>query len=489
MAAGAAGITLPGAADIFNGAPREDRPNIVFIMADDLGYGHLGCYGQEKIQTPHIDRLAGEGMRFTQAYAGSTVCAPSRAVLMTGQHGGHASVRGNSGGIPLRENDVTVAEVLQQAGYTTGCFGKWGLGEAGTSGVPTEQGFDEFVGYLHQIHAHFYYPEYLWKNEEKFPLPGNILSGGSARGARQPGNAGGRRTQYAPEVIMQHALRFMRANQDRPFFCYLPTVIPHVELEAPREEFEQYAGQFEEEACKDPRPGYAGNQQPKATLAAMISYLDNNVGRVVDLLEEAGIADNTLIIFTSDNGPQSGYCTYPDFFNANGPLRGYKRDMYEGGIRVPAVARWPGRIPAGSESDHAWYFPDVMPTLAELAGTSVPERAATDGLSIAPSLLGAEAAGRDQQEHECLYWELGADRSEDETAFRQAVRAGAWKAVRPTGGAEVELYNLEEDLDESNDLAAERPEMLEQMTAYLEEAHVRPRPQVEPVKVQGRRYR
>lgn len=458
-------------------AAEERPPNIVFIMADDLGYGHLGSYGQQIIQTPHLDRMAAEGTRFTQVYAGNTVCAPSRSVLMTGLHMGHTPVRGNSGGIPLRHEDVTVAEVLKEAGYTTGIFGKWGLGEAGTSGVPTQQGFDSAFGYLHQIHAHFYYPEYLWKNEMKFPLPGN------SGGGRLPGNADGERTQYAPDVITEQALHFIRANQDRPFFLYLPTVIPHVEVVAPPASLARYEGQFEEEACYDKRPGYAGSETPKAMYAAMITHMDQNVGRVLALLGELGLEENTIVFFTSDNGAQGGNCVNSEFFNASGPLRGRKRDMYEGGLRVPMIVRWPGKVPAGRTSDHVWYFPDVLPTLAELAGAETPD--GLDGISVVPDLMGSE----EQPRHDYLYWELGFGEYADGPNLKQGVRMGDWKAVRQSRHDAIELYNLSRDLGETNNVAAQHPDIIAEMEACMDTCRVAPRPQVEPVKVLGRRYR
>ncbi len=449
-----------------------DRPpNIVFIMADDLGYGHLGSYGQERIETPNLDRLAREGIRFTQVYAGAPVCAPSRSVLLTGLHGGRTPVRGNSGGIPLRSADVTLGEVLQPAGYATGVFGKWGLGEYGTAGMPTRQGFDEFAGYLHQIHAHFYYPAYLWKNETRWPLPGN------EGGGRRPADAGGERTQYAPDEILEHALNFVRANQDRPFFAYIPTVIPHVEVTAPAEDIARYADRWEEDACADPRPGYAHSSRPKATYAAMITHMDANVGRILDLLEELALVENTLVLFTSDNGAQHGYCTEAEFFDANGPLRGYKGSMYEGGLRVPTIARWPGVIEPGSVSDEVWYFADVMPTLADVAGTRAP--AGLDGISVVPALRGGELRRDDP-----LYWELGS-----ESSLAQAVRLGRWKGVRTSPGQRIELYDLEADAAEEHDVSVEHPELVDRVERCFEDCRLPPRPQVEPVKVRGRAYR
>ncbi|MCZ6514873.1 MAG: arylsulfatase, partial [Acidobacteria bacterium] len=334
------------------GATQQDRsaerPNIIFIMADDLGYGHLGSYGQEKIATPHIDQLAAEGMRFTQSYAGATVCAPSRSVLMTGLHGGRSPVRGNLGGQPLHDEDITLAEILKQAGYQTGGFGKWGLGVEGTSGHPLDQGFDEFVGYLHQVHAHFYYPYWLTDGH------GTLLL---------PENEGRKQARYAHDVIAERALEFIRKNKDQPFFCYLPVTIPHVELAVPESSLEQYQGRWPETpGAEEKRPGYIVSQTPKATYAAMVSHLDRDVGRIAALVKELGIDQRTLIIFTSDNGGQSGVDVQEEFFQANGELRGYKGSMYEGGLRVPMIARWPGRIRPGAVSDHITHFADMMPT-------------------------------------------------------------------------------------------------------------------------------
>jgi arylsulfatase A-like enzyme len=427
-------------------APEQTKPNIIFIMADDLGYGHLGVYGQEKILTPNIDQLAAEGMRFTQAYAGSTVCAPSRSVLMSGQHGGHTPIRSNGGGTSLADDDLTVAEVMKQAGYSTGGYGKWGLGMVGYPGHPNKQGFDEFVGYLHQVHAHFYYPYWLTENEGKLMLPGN---------------EGRQRGEYSQDVIVGRALDFIRANKDGPFFCYMPVTIPHVELAVPEESLKQYLGKWEETpGHQEKRRGYIVSETPKATFAAMISHLDRDVGRVVDLVGELGIEDNTVIIFTSDNGAQSRYDVNEEFFQASGPLRGYKGSMHEGGLRVPLIVRWPGKVAAGAVSDHVTYFPDVMPTFAELAGAEKP--AVTDGISIVPTILGA-SAGRAQETHDWLYWEL-VDREGSPT--RRGARHGDWKYVQNTMADPVELYNLAADLGEQQNQAAERPELIEQFEQY-----------------------
>jgi arylsulfatase A-like enzyme len=439
-----------------------EKPNIVFIMADDLGYGHLGCYGQKHIRTPQLDRMASEGIRFTQAYAGCSVCAPSRSVLMTGLHGGHSPVRGNSGGIPLHEEDVTVAEVLHSAGYRTGCFGKWGLGEHGTTGMPNKQGFDEFFGYLHQIHAHFYYPEYLWKNDEKYPLPGN---------------SEGKQTQYTHDEMVEQALGFIRANRKERFFLYVPFAIPHYELLVPEDSLIEYRGKFPEKPYKGRgrKPGYPrdyGMQAtPKAAIAGMITRMDRNIGRIMSLLDELGLNDNTVVFFTSDNGP-SGGAGAPEFFEASGRLRGLKGSFYEGGIRVPFIALWPGKIKAGTVSEHVCYFADVMPTLAELGGVKGPS--GIDGISIVRSLLGE--AG--QKEHEFLYWE---------SKSRAAVRMGNYKAVRHRDKS-LELYDLSKDPVESNDIASKEPEIVAKIEQYMKETRTVPRAQIEPKRPQGRKY-
>lgn len=451
LALGLAGPVLlsarPVAAQL---APKEEGPppNIIFIMADDLGYGHLGSYGQEKINTPHLDRLAAEGMRFTQAYAGESVCAPSRSVLMTGMHNGHTRIRANGPGMFLFPVDVTVAEVLKQAGYATGAFGKWGLGDHGTTGVPWQQGFDAFTGQLHQVHAHFYYPYWIWHNDQRYPLYEN---------------EGEQQNRYVQDVIHEQALEFIRTHHDEPFFAYLPYIIPHSELAVPDESEAPYLDAFPKVMLDDRREGYIDAEHGYATYAGMISRLDLYVGQVMDLLEKLGIADNTLVIFTSDNGPQGGGMSDPlvEFFDGNGPLRGTKGELYEGGIRVPLIARWPGHIAPGSVSDLPVYFPDVMPTLAEVAGTSAPEN--LDGFSFLPTLLGEG----EQKEHAFMYWAHGGPNGPPHS---QAARMGTWKAVQPGRDAPLELYNLQEDLDESNDVAREHPDLVETFKDYFDRA-------------------
>ncbi|WP_231962081.1 arylsulfatase [Symmachiella dynata] len=449
------------------------RPNFVFIMADDLGYAGLSCYGQKKYSTPRIDQMAREGMRFTQVYAGCTVCASSRSVLMTGLHTGHTPVRGNTGGIALADSDITVAEVLKGVGYRTACIGKWGLGEHGTTGIPNKQGFDRFFGYLHQIHAHFYYPKFLWDQDEKFVLEGNDGFSG----------------QYTHDVIVDRAMQFLReqAKEDDPFFLYLPLTIPHYELLVPEDSLEEFRGKYPETPYTGRRKkvgfpdDYAAQPHPKAATAAMITRMDRDVGRILDLLQELKLDENTLVFFTSDNGATGGPSD-PDFFQACGPLRGYKRDLYEGGIRVPMIARWPGHIKAGSVNDHVWYFADVLPTLSELAKTDAPKT--TDGLSVVPALLGEKAAGRAQAKHDYLYWE----HPNHHERLLQAVRLGDWKAIRLDAGLPLELYNLRTDVGEKTDVAADHPSVVQQMEQIIKSAHEEPPPQIEPKPPAGRQY-
>lgn len=449
------------------------RPNVLFIMADDLGHAHLGCYGQTKIATPNIDRLAAEGLRFKQAYAGCSVCAPCRSVLMTGYHMGHTPVRANMGAVPLFDADVSVAEVLKGGGYATGCFGKWGLGEDGSEGVPYKQGFDEFFGYLHQVHAHFYYPDYLWENDRKFVLEGN---------------ADGGRGRYAHDEIVDRALDYLRrqSTSDEPFFCYVPVTIPHVELVVPEDSLAPYRGKFDEVPIDDPREGYIDADEPFATYAGMISRMDRDVGRLVAALDELGIAENTLVIFTSDNGAQGGGPWQPllETFDGNGRLRGSKGSMYEGGIRAPLIARWKGTIEPGRTSDVPCYFADVMPTLAELAGPEAQKRVPgdVDGRSLVPVLAGRSLDESDPPRF--LYWELGGERR-----LAQAVRWGKWKAVRPRPEAALELYDLSVDEGESKDLAAEQPDVVATIEAYLKTARTAPRQQIAPTPPEGQRYR
>lgn len=424
-------------ATVGHAQPAPRRPNIIFIMADDLGYGDLGCYGQTRIKTPHIDKLAAEGMRFTQCYAGSTVCAPSRSCLMTGQHTGHTLIRGNAR-IPLRPEDTTIAEVMKGAGYATGIVGKWGLGEPDTTGVPNRQGFDHWFGYLNQRNAHNYYPDHLWRNEERHPLPANE---GDGRGA------------YTHDLFTEDALQFIDDNTAQPFFLYLPYTIPHANNELGRETGD---------GMEVPSQGeYADTDWPhvEKSAAAMISRLDADVGRIMARLRERGIDEHTVVFFTSDNGPHNEGGHDAEFFESRGPLRGVKRDLYEGGIRVPMIARWPGVIRAGAVSDTPWAFWDVLPTAAEVAGVLPPD--GIDGVSVLPTLRG-EA----QTPHKCLYWEFY------ERGFDQAVLMHPWKGVRrKRGGDKLELYNLDDDIGETTDLAAKHPDIASRIAEVMRDAH------------------
>ena len=441
--AGAAGLTACG--------PKlPEHPNLIYILADDLGYGDIGVNGQKLIQTPNIDRLAAEGIQFSQHYAGSTVCAPSRCCLMTGMHTGHSVVRGNrpmkpEGQAPMPEGTVTIAQLLHDAGYVTGMFGKWGLGGPGSVSEPMNAGFDEFYGYNCQRHAHRYYTDYLWHNRERDSLPENRNN---------------QMVTYSQDKIMEYLLKFIRDYHDTTFFLYAPFTLPHAELQVPDENRAPYMGKFKETPFKGGY--YRAQEYPKATFAGMVSRLDKDVGRIVNLVQTLGIADHTLLIFTSDNGPHKEGGADPDFFDSNGIFRGYKRDLYEGGIREPFIAWWPGIIAKGSHSDHLSAFWDFMPTACDLVGISSPE--GIDGISYLPALL-----GRHQPAHDYLYWEF------HEQGGKQAVRMGDWKAVRLQVSRmehpATELYNLAEDPSETHDLSSEKPEILKKIETIMETAH------------------
>ena len=452
------------------------KPNIIYIIADDLGYGDLGSFGQQQIQTPNLDRMASEGMRLTQHYSGSTVCAPARSVLMTGFHSGRTQIRGNReqlpiGQYPMMYGTVTIANLLQKQGYATGGFGKWGLGYPGSSGVPSLQGFDEFFGFLCQRRAHFFYPEFLFhdvrgRELQKVFLEGNVVDDDpSARpGSGRPIN----RVHYSADVIHNESMRFIEENRNRPFFLYYPTQIPHASLTVPDESLALYLDE-DGNSIFDEEPHNFGHytEQPftKAVYAAMVTHLDTQVGEILDKLEALGIAGNTLVIFTSDNGSHSEGGYHYSMLNSNGPLRGGKRDLYEGGIRVPTIAWWPGAIEPGTVNSHISGFQDILPTFAELAGVQAPP--GIDGISMLPVLLG----DGEQDQHEYLYWEF------HEQGGKQAVRAGNWKAVRLNvranpDDASVELYHLADDIGEENNVASYHPEIVEQMLGYMREAHI-----------------
>jgi arylsulfatase A-like enzyme len=422
---------------------RTQPPNIVWIMLDDLGHGDLGCYGQKRIKTPNIDALARQGMRFTNCYAGASVCAPSRSVLMTGLHTGHTSVRANAGTVPLRPEDHTVAQMLKSSGYTNGLFGKWGLGDAGSTGVPSRKGFDESFGYLHQIHAHDYYTDFLWRNDGRSPLPGN---------------KDGKRTQYSADVIADKSLEFVRQNREKPFFLYVATTLPHAKYEVP-----------------DLTP-YADEQWPEneKTYAAMVTRADRHVGSLLRLLDELDLAKNTVVFLTSDNGGPSSDSHSADFFGSNGKLRGQKGQLYEGGLRVPMLVRWPGHIAAGVTSDVPWSFCDFYPTAASIAGSKAPS--GLDGASLVRVLTGES---RDFPAR-LLYWEqYQFDRKTNDlrtSTLTQAGRLGNWKAVRSKPAGALELYDLQNDASEQHDVAAQHPAVIAKMDSLLKAAHRDPRP-------------
>lgn len=440
-------------------AEGADQPNLVFVMADDLGYGDLGCFGQAVIETPRLDEMAAEGMKFTQFYAGNTVCAPSRSVLMTGQHMGHTHVRGNAGGDDmliqsLREQDITVAEVLKSAGYTNALIGKWGLGEMDQPGSPLRQGFDRFFGYLNQVHAHNYYPEFVWNNDKKMPLR-NVVERNERSYGGFVGGAATKRIDYTHDLFVEEARQFIGQHQQGPFFLYLPLTIPHANNEGTR---------MTGDGAEVPDYGiYADRDWPSQDKgqAAMITRMDGDIGRILDYLRELEIAENTLVFFTSDNGPHDEAGHDLERFDPSGPLRGTKRALYEGGIRVPAIAWWPDTIAAGSTSTHVAYFGDWMATAAELAGTDPPDN--IDSISFAPTLKGQA----DQQEkHDYLYWEFY------EQGSRQAVRFGDWKAIRqPMRTGDIELYDLSNDLGEEKNVASNHPDLVAKAAEMMDEAH------------------
>jgi arylsulfatase A-like enzyme len=431
------------------GADAPRPPNILLVLADDLGYGDLGCYGQKKIRTPNLDRLAAEGVRFTQVYAGSTVCAPSRCALMTGLHTGHCRTRGNGGGgspksnVPLGPEDPCVAELLKKAGYATALVGKWGLGEEGSTGVPTKKGFDHFFGYLNQHHAHNYYPDFVWRNEQKVALP-NPQS--------KVENVAEKFVTYVPDLCLEEGLKFIEANRAKPFFLYYATTLPHANNEKTRAAGEGNEVPSDEPYSKEAWP------KPEKNKAAMITRLDADVGKLLAKLKELGLEKDTLIVFTSDNGPHQEGGNKADFFASSGPHRGIKRSLTDGGIRVPAIARWSGVIKPGGVSDHVWAFWDFIPTACELAGAKAPE--GLDGISFAPSLTGKG----DRKTHEFLYWEF------HEGGFRQAVRHGNWKAIRLAPRQPLELYDVVKDPAERSNVARDHPDVVARIESYLQSA-------------------
>ena len=431
--------------------------NVIFILCDDMGYGDLGCYGQKYTHTPNLDRMAEEGMQFMQHYAGCPVSAPSRCSIQTGLHTGHTQVRGNrevrpEGQMPMAAGTYTIARLMKSAGYATGIFGKWGLGLPGSESTPNKMGYDEFYGYNCQRQAHTYYPDHLWHNETKVELPGNNKE----------------RKSYSQDMIHAQAMEFIRSNKKAPFFAMLTYTIPHAELALPNDKFlKMYEGKFEEKpyinekGYQEGKGGYNTCMQPKATFSAMISRLDSYVGEIMAELKKQGIAENTMVFFSSDNGPHTEGGADPKFFQSNGPLRGVKRDVYEGGIRVPFLAWSPSNIPAGVKTQHMAAFWDLMPTLADISKTSV--AGYTDGISYLPTLLGKPC---EQNEHKFLYWEF------HEQKGRQAVRVGNWKLIRQpiNGETRVELYDISQDIHEDRNLATMYPAKVAELVTIMDNA-------------------
>lgn len=439
----------------------QSRPNIIFILADDLGIGDVGCYGQQKILTPNIDKMAKAGMRFTQMYAGTSVCAPSRASFMTGLHTGHTPVRGNmgfkpEGQYPLPEGTITVASVLKNAGYTTGDFGKWGLGYPGSTGVPNKQGFDIFYGYNCQSLAHNYYPDHLWQNDQKIELPENKLKD----------------SVYSADLIHQHALDFLQQQNNKPFFLFLSYTLPHAALSVPHDSmYDFYVKKFNDQPLGKNDKNVkryekaAFEPYPHAAYAAMVSRLDKYVGDVITALEKQGKLENTLIIFSSDNGPHKEGGNDPEFFNSNGIYKGIKRDLYEGGMREPFIVMWKGKIKPGTTNDHIGAFWDLFPTFQELAGLKPSTN--IDGISMVPTLTGKD---KQQKQHDYLYWEF------QEEGGKQAVRLGNWKGIKlnvtEKENPALELYDLTNDVEETKDIAAQHPDIVKRIDSIMQQAHI-----------------
>lgn len=467
--------------------PEKSKPNIVFILADDLGYGELGCYGQEKIQTPNLDRLAKQGVRFTQHYTGAPVCAPARCVLMTGQNLAHAEIRGNRdsgngrifpGQWPITDEIITIAEVLKEEGYTNGAFGKWGLGPSNTTGSPMKQGFDRYYGYNCQRNAHSFYPPFLDSNEKEarvnnFPIPGHF---------RQPAGEvkaeDYRAEKYAPDLILNEAVKFLDKNKDKPFFLYLPFVEPHVSMQPPQEWLDRYPKEWDKEhGAYRGQNGYLPHPRPRAAYASMISDLDEHVGTILERLKRHGLEENTIVVFTSDNGPTHGgrdpnfhiggaACT---FFNSNDGMKGFKGSCYEGGIRIPCIVRWPGKAKPNTTCTTPSYFPDWFPTLAKVSGAQLPQQQQLDGIDLTSAIQGNEVSPRTEP----MIWDFSG------YSGIVAIRDGDWKAIRlntrKKKPGQWQLYNLANDRNETSDLAKKHPEIVKQLeTKFIETRTVEP---------------
>lgn len=443
--------------------PAAQKPNVIYILADDLGYGDVGVFGQKDIRTPHLDKLAAQGMKLVQHYSGSTVCAPSRSTLMTGLHTGHTPIRGNreiqpEGQTPLPAGIMTLPKMFKAQGYATGAFGKWGLGYPGSEGSPNNQGFDEFFGYNCQRLAHNYYPYYLRHNDEKVMLPENAGRGTGT---------------YGPDLIQEKTLEFIKQHKDQPFFMYVPHVLPHAELLVPDDEIRKsYLGKFEEKPHKGYDEGpkyrlgpYGSTPTPKTDFAAMITRLDMHVGQIIALLEELDLTDNTFVVFTSDNGPHKEGGANPEYFDSNSIYKGMKRDLYEGGIRVPTIMKWPGHIPAGHSTDYLSCFWDMLPTFADLVETTI--TTPHDGISILPTLL-----GKTQPERKYLYWEFYYNGNRP---GKKALRRGDWKLISnqvwASGPENYELYNIAKDPSENDNLASAYPEKVAELSKLMKASH------------------
>jgi arylsulfatase A-like enzyme len=457
----------------------KSKPNIIYIYADDLGYGELGSYGQTKIKTPNLDRMAKEGMRFSQHYSGAPVCAPSRSILMTGKHSGHSYIRGNyelggfadsleGGQMPLHEGAYTIAKMLKERGYSTALTGKWGMGVTGTTGSPLKHGFDYYYGYLDQKQAHNFYPTHLWENDKWDALNNHVFS---VHGKIDPKTATDADfakfigKDYAPAKITQKALGFLEKNKDKPFFLYLPYPLPHLALQAPEEYVKKYIGQFDEKPYFGEK-GYAPNKYPLSTYAAMITFLDDQVGIIMDRIKKLGLDENTIIMFSSDNGATFSAGVDTKFFNSVSGLRGLKMDLYEGGIRVPFIARWPNKIKANTVSSHVSGQLDIMATLAEISGDKISN---TDGISLLPELTGKK---EEQKKHDFLYFEY------PENGGQLAVRIGNWKGVktnvRKEPNGKWQLFDLSKDRNETTDNASSNPQIIAEMNAIVKREHVHP---------------